>query len=251
MTKLQAVGLQNRTLEIKDNFFPKIKRLDINDGTNYQMDLARCVKTFFEEMNQIGEQEFASFLKKHQFENTDAGQQQKYTDAFNCLVAFIVAEYSESDLLRYFLPEKYSTEAKPSLDSSSWRIVYWAKFLTYWLGSKLFNRQKFNMNEEQEALNLAINTIKQDMSESNYLDLHQNSAFNENLEIVVGKFVENRHSVLNNSLEDSGSVIGEPLPFLQKNETPENAASSSSYNKVTTSSEEKKNLWYHPHLHYL
>ena len=96
------------------------------------------------------------------------------------------------------------------------------------------------MNEEQEALNLAINTIKQAMSESNYLDLHQNSAFNENLEIVVGKFVENRHSVLNNSLEDSGSVIGEPLPFLQKNETSESAASSSSYNQVTKSSEEKK-----------
>ncbi len=240
MTTLQAVGLQRRTVNIMSKFFEDIKKLDQNDLSTYQMMLYDRVKYFFDDMNRLSEQEFAEFLKKHQFKNTDPAQYQKYTDAFNCLVAFIVAEYSESDLLRYFLPEKYSTEAKPSLDSSSWRIVYWAKFLTYWLGSKLFNRQKFNMNEEQEALNLAINTIKQAMSESNYLDLHQNSAFNENLEIVVGKFVENRHSVLNNSLEDSGSVIGEPLPFLQKNETSESAASSSSYNQVTTSSEEKK-----------
>lgn len=63
MTTLQAVGLQRNTLEIMDNFFPMIKKLDINDRTNYQMDLARCVKTFFEEMNQVGKKEFASFLK--------------------------------------------------------------------------------------------------------------------------------------------------------------------------------------------
>lgn len=225
MTKLQAVGLQNRTLEIKDNFFPKIKRLDINDGTNYQMDLARCVKTFFEEMNQVGEQEFASFLKKHQFENTDAGQQQKYTDAFNCLVAFIVAEYSESDLLRYFLAKNSSPEAKPTSDSHSWRIVYWAQLLGYW-ARKLFNTQRFVVNAEieNESLGSAIDAIRIALKEkkANYFDLHQNSAFNENLEIVVGKFVKNRHLVLNNSLEDSVSEIGVPLPFFQPQNTTEN-----------------------------
>lgn len=197
------MGLQRNTLEIKDNFFPKIKKLDINDRTNYQMDLARCVKTFFEEMNQVGEQEFALFLKKHIFnyeinDETSKEIKQKYTDVFNCLVAFIVAEYSESDLLRYFLAKNFSPEAKPTSDSNSWRIVYWMQLLGYW-ARKLFNTQRYEMvatEPDSESLGSAIKAIKEAFSkkDDNYFDLHLTPPFKENLEIVVGKFVENRNA---------------------------------------------------------
>jgi hypothetical protein len=179
------------------------------------MNLPIRVKKFFDDMNQLGEQEFAEFLKKHQFENRDPAQQQKYNDAFNCLVALIVNEYDESDLLRYFLPRKYSIEAKPTLESNAWRVVHWMKFLSYWLGSKLFDRQKFKMHgAENESLGSAIKAIKQDLSESNYFDLLQKDSFKENLETVVGKFVENRNKANVEYAENDNSSNGGVSPQL-------------------------------------
>ncbi len=210
MPKVKAVGLQRRTIGLMNDFFNDIDKLNDNNLSSYQMNLPIRVKKFFDDMNQLGEQEFAEFLKKHQFENRDLAQRQKYNDAFNCLVALIVNEYDESDLLRYFLPKKYSIEAKPTLESNAWRVVHWMKFLSYWLGSKLFNRQKFKMRgAENESLGSAIKAIKQDLSESNYFDLQQNAIFQENLGVVVGKFVENRNKANVERAESDTSSNGD------------------------------------------
>lgn len=113
-----------------------------------------------------------------------------------------------------------SPEAKPTSDSHSWRIVYWAQLLGYW-ARKLFNTQRYEIVHAEtvnKPLASAIKAIKETFSkkDANYFDLHQTSAFNENLGIVVGKFVENRNIAhINNGLEDSGSEIGVPLPFFQ------------------------------------
>jgi hypothetical protein len=211
MAKTQAVGLQRRTVSIMNDFFNDIDKLKDKNLSSYQMNLSIRVKKFFDAMHQLGEQEFARLLEKHQFKNTDAAQQAKYTDAFNCLVAYIVAEYTESDLLRYFLPEKYSIEDKPiKFDSNI--IIYWAKFLTYWLGSKLFNRQKFKMDGAEganESLEAAIKAIKQDLNEKSYYDLQQNDTFKQNLETVVGKFVEKHHIVNDEHVVNDASSNGD------------------------------------------
>lgn len=171
MAQIKSTGLNRKTLDITTEFFKNVKNLDKNDPSNYQLELFHLVEKFFKDMNRLGELEFASFLEKHQFDHNDPAQQEKYTDAFNCLVAFIVEKYNESDLLRYFLPKEHSIENKPQLTSDSWRIVYWAKFLTYWLGSKLFNRQKFIMQKDKVDLSVAITTLKRELYEQNYFDL--------------------------------------------------------------------------------
>lgn len=214
MPKIKAVGLQRRTIGIMNDFFDNIDMLNDKNLSSYQMNLSIRVKKFFEDMNQLGEQEFAEFLKKHQFENRDLAQQQKYNDAFNCLVALIVNEYAESDLLRYFLPKKYSIEAKPTSESSSLRIVYWARLLGYWV-RKLFNTQRFEMvnaETDNESLGSAIKVIKQDLRESNYFDLLQNAIFQENLGVVVGKFVENRNIANVEQVENETSSNGDISP---------------------------------------
>ncbi|WP_342219699.1 hypothetical protein [Rickettsiella endosymbiont of Miltochrista miniata] len=195
MTEIQAVGLQRRTVNIMDNFFVYIDKLDDKNIDSYQMKLAIRVKEFFDAMNNVGIEEFASLLKKHRFENMDPAQRRKYTDAFDCLVAFIVAKYNERDLLRYFLPKESTIEVKPTLESNSWRIVYWAQLLGYWV-RKLFNTQRFeivNAETANESLGSAMELIKQKLKKGNYFDLQQNSDFKENLKMVVGKFVENRN----------------------------------------------------------
>lgn len=215
MPKIKAVGLQRRTIGIMNDFFNDIDKLNDNNLSSYQMNLPIRVKKFFEDTNQLGEQEFAEFLKKHQFENRDPAQHRKYNDAFNCLVALIVNEYDESDLLRYFLPRKYSIEAKPTLEPNAWRVVHWMKFLSYWLGSKLFDRQKFKMyGAENESLGSAIEVIKQKLKKGNYFDLQQNSDFKENLKMVVGKFVENRNKANVEHVENDTSSNGDVPPQL-------------------------------------
>lgn len=221
MPKIKAVGLQRRTIGIMNDFFYDIDMLNDKNLSSYQMNLPIRVKKFFDDMNKLGEQEFAEFLKKHQFENRDPAQHQKYTDALYCLVALIVNEYAESDLLRYFIPKKYSIEAKPILESNTSRFVYWMKFLSYWLGSKLFDRQKFKMyGAENESLGSAIKAIKQDLSESNYFDLLQKDSFKENLETVVGKFVENRNKANVEPAENDTSSNGDvPAQIGDSNES--------------------------------
>lgn len=88
MAKTQAVGLQRRTVSIMNDFFNDIDKLNDKNLSSYQMNLSIRVKKFFDAMHQLGEQEFARLLEKHQFESKDSDPQQKYTDAFNCLVAY-------------------------------------------------------------------------------------------------------------------------------------------------------------------
>ena len=162
-------------------------------------------------MNRFDETELASLLAKHQFDHLDSFQQEKYNDAFKCLVAFIVGKYNESDLLRYFLPKEYSIENKPRLTSDSWRIVYWAKFLTYWLGSKLFNKQKFIIQEDKKDLALSIAAVKGELHEQNYFDLkNQNTSFNKNLTNIVQEFVAKRNPMLANKPALTSTPSTEP-----------------------------------------
>ena len=233
MSKTQAVGLQRKTLDITKNFFDDIDALDRENIDTYQMGIAVKVKEFFYAMDEGGIKELAELLEKHSFINTDPAKQAKYTDAFDCLVAFIVAEYNESDLLRYFLPEKYSVEAKPKKEFNSSLIVYWVKFVAYWLGSALFNRRKFTIKEDQADVSSAIQDIKQKLrlDGANYFDLHRkDQVFNDNLQIVVGKFVENRNLVLNSPEETIASTSA------QSTTPPSPAASSTLATESSTSS---------------
>ncbi|WP_339049926.1 WH2 domain-containing protein [Rickettsiella endosymbiont of Xylota segnis] len=234
MAQIKSTGLNRETLDITTEFFKNVKNLDKNDPSNYQLELFHLVEKFFKYMNRLGELEFASFLAKHQFDHYDPVQQEKYTDAFNCLVAFIVEKYNESDLLRYFLPKEHSIENKPQLTSDSWRIVYWAKFLTYWLGSKLFNRQKFIMQGDKKiSLKVSIAIVK-GLHDQNYFDLNQNAGFKENLDSIVQTFVAKRKQMFVNtiqSIQSSSKLIteDETQQVAQKSEISSSQSTTSSF----------------------
>lgn len=193
MPTIKSVGLQKKTVKLVSEFFENIKKLDEKDSSTAQMNLFHTVEVFFNAMNKLNKRELISLLEKHQFSNADPVQQTKYNEAFFCLVALIVNNYTESDLSRYFFPKEYSVENIPESEGS-WRIVYWAKFLTYWLGSKLFNSRQFNLiKKDYIDRATSIRIIKNSLNENDYYSVrNQDAGFNKCLKSIVNAFVEKR-----------------------------------------------------------
>lgn len=193
MPTIKSVGLQKKTVKLVSEFFENIKKLDEKNSSTAQMNLFYTVEDFFNAMNKLNKRELISLLEKHQFSNADPVQQAKYNEAFFCLVALIVNNYTESDLSRYFFPKEYSVENIPE-SKGSWRIVYWAKFLTYWLGSKLFNSRQFDLiKKDYVDRSTSIRIIKNSLNENDYYSVrNQDAGFNKCLKSIVNAFVEKR-----------------------------------------------------------
>ncbi|HEY2566701.1 MAG TPA: hypothetical protein VGH95_03185 [Candidatus Aquirickettsiella sp.] len=139
----------------------------------------------------MGEQEFAAFLKTQSFSKENSNNK-KSIDAFYCLTALIVTNYSESDLARYFLPKELTKEIKPERPNSNWRVIYWLQLLGYW-ATKLFGREKYQYTATTEAKKVsgALASVRESMgSDKPYLQLRTERTFIDDLHLIMKNAVK-------------------------------------------------------------
>ncbi len=189
--------LQNRTYKILEAFTNKIGEIKLEDNDYSEMALLGCTKEFFNEMNKLNMEEFGKIFEYNFFSATDAEKREKYQKCLNFLVALLINEYSESDLLRYFFPANLShAEKRPEYVNSRYssflsRVSYWFQFLGYCL-RQLSNKPKYEPSSTDANASYLVGVIKDIKKllkerEDYLLQYTTNEGFKNKLEICVAQ----------------------------------------------------------------
>ncbi|MES2998905.1 MAG: hypothetical protein V4700_06270 [Pseudomonadota bacterium] len=187
---IAALDVQHETKNIMKDFHDKLNNIQAAKF-GYEIDILDLVNKFFNDMNARGEEEFARCLKAQStFELTTDADKLKITSyAFRYLTALIVANYSTSEILQYFIPALAEEEVnvKPEKSSDSWRITYWFQLLGYWF-EVLFGKKKYKVDlstdkyyriDLENALKNVAKFMIETMAEkgNSYVSLVKNSIF--------------------------------------------------------------------------
>lgn len=188
----KTLGISENMHEISEKFFIDINALD---DLNYEANLCIRVESFFNKVNQFEEQEFTNFLKMQQF-NKENSINKRSIDAFYCLTALIVTNYSESDLARFFLSEEL--KENKSERSDSWRITYWFRLLSDWV-AKLFGREKYQCKDG--AVRNAIKYVRESMCKYKipYIQLRTEKKFNDEMDVIMARGIKSIQLSTNNN----------------------------------------------------
>lgn len=186
----KTLGISENMHEISEKFFIDINALD---DLNYEANLCIRVESFFNKMNQFEEQEFTNFLKMQQF-NKENSINKRSIDAFYCLTALIVTNYSESDLARFFLSEEL--KENKSERSDSWRITYWFQLLSNWV-AKLFGREKYQCKDG--AVRDSIKYVRESMDKIPYIQLQTEKKFNGEMDVIMARGIKSIQLSTNNN----------------------------------------------------
>lgn len=187
---IAALDVQHETKNIMKDFHDKLNNIQAAKF-GYEIDILDLVNKFFNDMNARGEEELARCLKAQStFELTTDADKLKITSyAFRYLTALIVANYSTSEILQYFIPAlaKEEVNVKPEKSSDSWRITYWFQLLGYYW-EFLFGKKKYKVDLSKDKyyridLENALKNVAKFMIETmaekgnSYVSLVKNSIF--------------------------------------------------------------------------
>ena len=172
-------GIRKKTLNISNKFFNDIKEFTPGKA-NYELQLYPRVQKFFSEMNKLDKKEFARYLAQQQYtcniNSNNRDDKNRNQDVFRCLVALIICNHSESDIVRYFFPKNFREKVgSPTYASDSWRIAYWCQALGYWF-SQLFGKREYQISslieaDTRETIHRALQYVCNTMEYNNYIRL--------------------------------------------------------------------------------
>lgn len=181
---------QNRTNEIFYKFMQDIATIQLIDHLNF-IKLLKLTKKLFNDLDKLGLNEFSNFFKEYNFSTLTIKDRKKHQQALNYLIALIIGKYSQSDLLRYFFPEKLSKkESKPEYSSSQSRIYHWFQLIGYWL-RQVRDNLKYELNIDNNNIDKSIKYIKSISKQAYTLKNTNDDNFKAYLAILVEKIEEN------------------------------------------------------------
>ena len=196
-TREITTGLQKKTLSISKNFFKDIASFD-STKIAYEINLFSRVEKFFNDMNRLEKKEFRHFLNSQKYTTInnlvscrDSKDRKVMMDVFHCLIALIIAKHSESDVLRYILPEDLRQETgRPEYSSDSWKMTYWFQILTYWF-RLLFSKKQYVITTpiqgDHTKLLDAMKYIRKLMHKKDYIQLIKaDDRFHGHLDTMFG-----------------------------------------------------------------
>lgn len=169
-----VMGIQDNTIHITNKFFNDIKTFDYGD-INYEFQLYPRVEKFFFDMDKLGKEEFSCYMRKQRYPSNiefySESHNKKIIDILYCLVALIIRNYSESDIIYHFFPKEMSEEVgRPTYQPSSWKIFYWYKLLNYFF-KRLLGKEQYQLNLHYNDINYQLQFVKNAMKNSSYIEL--------------------------------------------------------------------------------
>ncbi len=98
-------SLHPKASKILDSFFIKIDKLTLSN-LSQRHQLLNQTQQLFNDLNRLGAEEFTEIFKYNYFHSSNEEDNKKHHEALLYLVTCVIEKYSESDLLRYFLPQE-------------------------------------------------------------------------------------------------------------------------------------------------
>ncbi|TLY47762.1 MAG: hypothetical protein E6K54_05095 [Gammaproteobacteria bacterium] len=184
-------NIQNRTHKILDRFTKDIASIKVNNDFE-RIHLYRETKKLFNTLEKLDIEEFAKIFIVYNFTSMDIQENEKHQEVLNYLITLIIQKYSETDLLRYFLPDYLSQkETRPESSHSSSRINYWFQLIGYWL-RQLLNKPIYALKTEYNEFADPIKYIKASLTTNTpYLVNTVDNTFKNHLAILREKIQEN------------------------------------------------------------
>lgn len=197
----RITSLHPKASYILDSFFANIAKLTLTDFSQQQQLLKRT-KGLFIDLDRLGAEAFAGIFKYDYFNNCIEKDRKKYQEVLMFLTACIIEKYSESDLLRYFLPHDLSQEEnRPEYSVNNSRVGHWFQLIGYWL-RQLFNKPIYKLNRESSSLADSVKQLKISLNKKCYIENSVDVDFRTHLSRVL---IQLDKKIINSQLEDLAS----------------------------------------------
>lgn len=194
-------SLHPKSSYILDSFFANITKLTLTDFSQQQQLLKRT-KGLFIDLDRLGAEAFAEIFKYDYFSNCIEKDRKKYQEVLMFLTACIIEKYSESDLLRYFLPHDLSQEEnRPEYSVHNSRVRHWFQLIGYWL-RQLFNKPIYKLNPESSSLAESVKQLKISLNKKSYIENSVDVDFRTHLSRVL---IQLDKKIINSQLVDLAS----------------------------------------------
>lgn len=194
-------SLHPKASYILDSFFTNIPKLTLTDFSQQQQLLKRT-KGLFIDLDRLGAEAFAGIFKYDYFSSRFEKEHEKYQEVLIFLTACIIEKYSESDLLRYFLPHELSQEEnRPEYSVHNSRVGHWFQLIGYWL-HQLFNKPIYKLNPESISLADSVKQLKISLNKKSYIENSVDVDFRTHLSRVL---IQLDKKIINSQLEDLAS----------------------------------------------
>ncbi len=208
-------SLHPKASKILDIFFTKIQGITISDFSQRQQLLKRT-QQLFNNLDRLGAEKFSEIFKYNYFYSSIEEVNKKYYEALLYLVTCVIEKYSESDLLRYFLPQGLSQkENRPEYSDHTSRLGHWFQLIGYRF-RQLLNKPIYTLNPENSLLTDSVKYIKASHKKS-YVENSVDVDLRTHLSKVLIQF-EKR--LINSQAEDLASqgIIGRERIVARKEE---------------------------------
>lgn len=201
--------LQDKTHKILDQFIKDIAHLSVNNDLEH-IALLRRTDILFSALQELGKEEFAKIFIVHNFTSSDVKTNEKYQTVLNCLLAAVIAHYSQTELLRYFLPEHLSQkEIRPEYSNSSSIFNYLFKLIGYWWRQQLDKPSYALLTPEHSEFANSIEQLKTSLNKETYLVNNVNDAFKQHLTVLREKVQEKTISPFRNEISRTNAINDE------------------------------------------
>lgn len=147
----------------------------------------------------MDKEQFSEIFKYNFFYSKIEEDNNKYQEVLSFLTACIIEKCTESDLLRYFLPQSLSQkENKPEYSDHASRISHWFQLIGYWF-RQLFNKPIYQLNSESNLLADSVKQLKTALNQRSYVDNSVDVDFRAHLSQVL---IQLEKKLINSQVEE-------------------------------------------------